>query len=328
MNNKKNINNSLITKLYKPQYKLNKYHDSLCSKLVMLKGDEDIYRKVFSYKNYFFHNKNNENLSNSIIFEKNLELKNIFKKFEHNIINKNCNTFYSKMKNFLNIKNIRVNERQNINPIRLKKNISTINIKNINKKENNLIFNNFYNEKSLFDSNNGIIFNKNRFNTYNKRLKFITKNFMEIPIIEKVIKNDKKIFNNKKNKNININKFINNRISNKNLFSKSKMRNNSENNLINKKIFKFPFDNNYIKNKRKFNRINNLSLLNTIHNNNLFTNSLISKNKKYNSLDNLNFNLIKFNFIRNNKIIKKFNFHTSFSSNDILNKNNNKKIKN
>jgi len=305
--------------LYKPQYKLNKYHDSLCSKLVMLKGDEDIYRKVFCYKNYFFHNKNNDNLSNSIIYEKNLELKNIFKKFEYNIINKNknknnYNTFYSKIKNFLNIKNVKVNERQKLNPIRLKKNKSTINIKNINKKDNNLIFHNFYNEKSLFDSNNGIIFNKNRFNTYNKRLKFITKNFMEIPIIEKVIKNDKKIFDNKK-KNINNNKLI------------TKMRNNSENNLINEKLFKLSLDNNYIKNKRKYNRINNISLLNNNQNNNLFTN-FISKNKKYNSLDNLNFNLIKFNFIRNNKIIKKFNFVTSFSSNDILNKNNNKKIKN
>ena len=303
--------------LYKPQYKLNKYHDSLCSKLVMLKGDEDIYRKVFCYKNYFFHNKNNDNLSNSIIYEKNLELKNIFKKFEYNIINKNknnYNTFYSKIKNFLNIKNVKVNERQKLNPIRLKKNKSTINIKNINKKDNNLIFHNFYNEKSLFDSNNGIIFNTNRFNTYNKRLKFITKNFMEIPIIEKVIKNDKKIFENKK-KNINNNKLI------------TKMRNNSENNLINEKLFKLSLDNNYIKNKRKYNRINNISLLNSNQNNNLFTN-FISKNKKYNSLDNLNFNLIKFNFIRNNKIIKKFNFVTSFSSNDILNKNNNKKIKN
>ena len=312
MNNKNNYNISLITKLYKPQYKLNKYHDSLCSKLVMLKGDENIYRKVFSYKNYFFHNKNKDDLSSNIIFEKNLELKNIFKKFEHNIINKNCNTFYSKMKNFLNIKNIRVNERQNIYPIKLKKNKSMINIKKLNKKDDNIIFHNVYNEKSLFDSNNGIFFNKNSFNSYNKRLKFITKSFMKIPIIEKVIKNDKQISEHK-NKIINNNKFINNNICNKNFNFKYKMRNNSENNLINKKLIKLSFDNIHIKNKRNYNLINhNISLLDIKHNN-LITKSLIFKNKKYNSLDNLNFNLYKFNFIRNNKIIKKFNFHTNFS---------------
>ena len=311
MNNKNNYNISLITKLYKPQYKLNKYHDSLCSKLVMLKGDEDIYRKVFCYKNYFFHNKNNDNLSNSIIFEKNLELKNIFKKFEHNIINKNCNTFYSKMKNFLNIKNIRVNESQKLNPIRLKKNKSMNNIKNLNKKDNKIIFHNIYNEKSLFDSKNGIFFDKNSFNNYKKRLKFITKSFMKIPIIEKIIKNEKQILEH--NNNINNNKFINNKIFNKNINYKYKMRNNSENNLINKKLIKLSFDDIHIKNKRNFNLINNNISLFDIKHNNLITNSLIFKNKKYNSLDNLNFNLYKFNFIRNNKIIKKFNFHTNFS---------------
>ena len=311
MNNKNNYNISIITNLYKPQYKLNKYHDSLCSKLVMLKGDENIYRKVFSYKNYFFHNKNNDNLSSNIIFEKNLELKNIFKKFEHNIINKNCNTFYSKMKNFLNIKNIRVNESQKLNPIRLKKNKSMNNIKNLNKKDNKIIFHNIYNEKSLFDSKNGIFFDKNSFNNYKKRLKFITKSFMKIPIIEKIIKNKKQILEH--NNNINNNKFINNKIFNKNINYKYKMRNNSENNLINKKLIKLSFDDIHIKNKRNFNLINNNISLFDIKHNNLITNSLIFKNKKYNSLDNLNFNLYKFNFIRNNKIIKKFNFHTNFS---------------
>ena len=99
------MSNSEIGNVFKKNYKVEKYRDSLCRKLVSLNGDEIDYKVIFGPKLEMVYTREKKKESNYDIMQSKLRLKNIVKLYELSF-NKQLNKYSSKyLKDMFNLLN-------------------------------------------------------------------------------------------------------------------------------------------------------------------------------------------------------------------------------
>ncbi len=76
------MSNSEIGNIFKKNYKVEKYSDSLCRKLVSLYGDEVDYKVIFGLKLEMVYTREKKKESNYDIMQSKLRLTNIVKLYE------------------------------------------------------------------------------------------------------------------------------------------------------------------------------------------------------------------------------------------------------
>ncbi len=268
------MSNSEIGNVFKKNYKVEKYRDSLCRKLVSLNGDEVDYKVIFGPKLEMVNIKEKKKESNYDIMESKLRLKNIVKLYElsfnkklkkysskylkdmFNLLNQNDKDYIEKRKLLFNNnkeQNFKL-DKENLN--HLNKNNLTINhCKNLNSQ--NSFFNDFLKksfstknyikskEKKIVKNKSSIfkeyVFNENNkeniFNKLKGENKFFEKYSESEEKINKVIQKIRKI---PKLKYLNISNSLKEKTIER-MKKSSSCENHAKNNLIEKYYYKDTF---------------------------------------------------------------------------------------